>query len=97
MKKFIQVFLTCIFFAVFCTGCKTIELSDYIVPGQPDECNDYYITLAVYFKSSNKDFAFPATIYDKCSNARKERINEKVLNCYKLYPDNLEGFAKCIK
>ena len=70
MKKFIHVFLTCLILSGFYTGCKTFDPNDYIVAGQPDECNDFYIIAAVYYKGEFKDFSFPALVYQDCKLAR---------------------------
>jgi hypothetical protein len=94
MKKFIHVLITCIFISVFYTGCASFE--PVIIPGQPDECNDFY-TVMQYYSVQSGDSAFVGTVYEKCNQARKEQRKEKSIDCYKLYPDNLEGFSKCLK
>ena len=73
MKKFIHVLLTCIIITVFYTGCKTFDPADYIIEGQPDECNDFYIIAAVYYKGEFKDFSFPALVYQDCKAARARK------------------------
>jgi hypothetical protein len=70
MKKFIHVFMMCLILSGFYTGCKTFDPNDYIVAGQPDECNDFYIIAAVYYKGEFKDFSFPALVYQDCKLAR---------------------------
>jgi hypothetical protein len=73
MKKFIHVFMICLILSGFYTGCKTFDPNDYIVAGQPDECNDFYIIAAVYYKGEFKDFSFPALVYQDCKTARAKR------------------------
>jgi hypothetical protein len=73
MKKFIHVFMICLILSGFYTGCKTFDPNDYIVAGQPDECNDFYIIAAVYYKGEFKDFSFPALVYQDCKLARAKR------------------------
>jgi hypothetical protein len=73
MKKFIHVFMMCLILSGFYTGCKTFDPNDYIVAGQPDECNDFYIIAAVYYKGEFKDFSFPALVYQDCKTARAKR------------------------
>jgi hypothetical protein len=73
MKKFIHVFMMCLILSGFYTGCKTFDPNDYIVAGQPDECNDFYIIAAVYYKGEFKDFSFPALVYQDCKLARAKR------------------------
>jgi hypothetical protein len=70
MKKFIHVFMICLILSGFYTGCRTFDPNDYIVAGQPDECNDFYIIAAVYYKGEFKDFSFPALVYQDCKLAR---------------------------
>lgn len=84
------------FFMVLCTGCRSVEMSDYIITGQPDECNDYYITLAVYYKNGGKDFAFPATIYEKCTQARAREQKIKDL-CAEKCKGDLKAYQECVK
>ena len=72
MKKFIHVFIICLILSGFYTGCKTFDPNDYIVAGQPDECNDFYIIAAVYYKGEFKDFSFPALVYQDCKLARSK-------------------------
>jgi outer membrane PBP1 activator LpoA protein len=73
MKKFIHVFLICLILSGFYTGCKTFDPNDYIVAGQPDECNDFYIVIAAYYKNDQKDFAFPALMWQECKTARAKK------------------------
>lgn len=75
MKKFMHVFFTCIFIMLFYTGCKTFNPNDYVIPGQPDECNDFYIIAAIYYKCEFKDFSFPALVYQDCKLARAKQKN----------------------
>ena len=75
-------------------GCKTFK--PVIIEGQPDDCNDFYSVLQ-YYSVHGKDSAFVGTVYTNCVGARKEANKEKIINCYKWNPENLEGFARCIK
>lgn len=70
---------------VFSTmGCKTFK--PVIVEGQPDECNDYYTTLAYYYSLNSKDGAFVGTVYNECKSARTEkRKAARELHCKGLY------------
>lgn len=98
MRKFV----TCIILIVFLTGCKSFE--PVIIPGQPDECNDFYSVLQ-YYSVNGHDSAFVGTVYEKCSQARKDkniaeikRLNEKVTSlCEQLNPESLEDFKRCVK
>ena len=71
MRKSIHVILICLIIAVFYTGCKNFE--PIIIEGQPDECNDFYIIAAVYYKGEFKDFSFPALVYQDCKAARARK------------------------
>lgn len=96
-----RLFLIFILF-IFLVGCKSFE--PVIIPGQPDECNDFYSVLQ-YYSVNGHDSAFVGTVYEKCSQARKDkdkaeikRLNEKLTSaCEKANPENLEEFKRCIK
>jgi hypothetical protein len=98
MRKFV----TCIILIVFLTGCKSFE--PIIIPNQPDECNDFYNVLK-YYSVQGGDSAFVGTVYEKCSQARKDkniaeikRLNEKVTSlCEQLNPESLDDFKRCMK
>lgn len=98
----VYVLIICTFFAVLSTGCKSFE--PVILPGQPDECNDFYSILQ-YYSVQGGDSAFVGTVYEKCSQARKDkniselkRLNDKMIDlCEKLNPESREGFKECIK
>jgi hypothetical protein len=94
MRKFIHVIFICIIFTVFYTGCKSFE--PVIIPGQPDECNDFY-TVMQYYSVQGGDSAFVGTVFEKCVQARKEQKSDKIINCFKLNQGNLDGFTRCIK
>jgi hypothetical protein len=89
------------------SGCKTFDMQDYVIEGQPDECNDYYITIGAYAHSENKDFAFPATLYEGCKTARASKKDKKIeALCKRIYfPDsevskkseNYVEYLECLK
>jgi len=88
-----RIFLIFILF-IFLVGCKSFK--PVIIPNQPDECNDFYSVLQ-YYSVQGGDSAFVGTVFEKCVQARKEAKSEKIINCFKLNQNNLEGFTRCIK
>lgn len=95
MRKSIHVILICLIIALFFTGCKNFE--PIIIPGQPDECNDFYSVMQ-YYSVEGKDSAFLGTVYNECKLARQARYKQRIEDlCDKLYPDNKEEFKKCLK
>ncbi len=78
----------------FISGCKTF--SPVIIEGQPPECNDFYSVLK-YYSVQGGDSAFVGTVYGNCMSARKEADREKIINCFRLNQNNLEGFMRCVK
>jgi len=89
----------------FQLGCKSFNPKDYVIEGQPDECNDYYITLGAYANGDGKDFAFPAVLWTECNAKREAKIREEVQSyktkidflCKSLYPTDIESYRKCVK
>jgi hypothetical protein len=80
--------------AFFLTGCKTFK--PVIIAGQPDECNDFYSVLQ-YYSVQGGDSAFVGTVYGNCTAARRDANREKIINCFRLNQNNLEGFTRCVK
>ena len=94
MIKSIHVILICLIIALFFTGCKNFE--PIIIPGQPDECNDFYSVMQ-YYSVEGKDSAFLGTVYNECKLARQSRYKQRIEDlCGKLYSDKVE-YAKCLK
>ncbi len=100
--RIVHVLIICTIIGVFSTGCKSFK--PVIIPNQPDECNDFYSVLQ-YYSVNGHDSAFVGTVYEKCSQARKDkdkaeikRLNEKVTSlCEQLNPEDLDAFKKCVK
>ena len=94
MRKSIHVILICLIIAIFFTGCKNFE--PIIIPGQPDECNDFYSVMQ-YYSVEGKDSAFLGTVYNECKLARQARYKQRIEDlCGKLYT-NKDDYAKCLK
>lgn len=95
-------FLICIIILIFFTGCKSFKRVN--AENQPDECNDFYYVLE-YYSVQGGDSAFVGTVYEKCSQARRDKdkaeikkLKERVNTlCEQLFMEDLEGFKRCIK
>ena len=68
-------FLICIIILIFFTGCKSFKRVN--VENQPDECNDFYYVLE-YYSVQGGDSAFVGTVYEKCSQARKDKDKAEI-------------------
>lgn len=98
MKKLLFILLV----FILLTSCKSFKRVN--LEGQPDECKDFYLVME-YYSVQGGDSAFVGTVYEKCTQARKDkdkaeikRLNEKINKlCEDLNPENLEEFKKCVK